>query len=158
MTVVIAEPVSGRSLVPDHLFQRLVARIVTDEQIAHPLAERIMAQALAFVKTCGDHPELTLSPSQLVDIGWHTFILRTREYAAFCQRVAGRFIHHAPTDDGPHDAGDPRAVLRDTINALEASGFAVDTEMWEPHARAGKCNDDGGGTCHQCHAGCYDSP
>ncbi|MGH8905631.1 MAG: glycine-rich domain-containing protein [Egibacteraceae bacterium] len=158
MTAVIAERVSGRSLVPDHLFARLIARIVVDEQIARPLAERIMAQALAFVKTCADNPGVPLSPSRLVDIGWHTFILHTREYAAFCQRVAGRFIHHTPTEGGPYDVAGPDAVLRSTINAIEASGFAVDPQLWEPHTSLGKCSDDGGGKCHQCYAGCYNSP
>lgn len=158
MTPAIAERVSGRSLVPDPVFARLVARIVADEQIERPLAERIMDQALAFVKTCADNPGVPLSPSKLVDIGWHTFILHTCEYAAFCQHMAGRFIHHAPTDGGLHNVGDPHATLGNTINALTLSGFAVDAELWGPRASVGKCTDDEGGKCHQCHAGCYDSP
>lgn len=101
---------------------------------------------------------MPLSPSHLVDIGWHAFILHTREYAAFCQRVAERFIHHAPTDGGPHDIGDPHAVLHDTINAIKSSGFAVDPELWGPCASPGSSSDKGGGKCHQCYAGCYDSP
>jgi hypothetical protein len=117
-----------------------------------------MDQALAFVKTCADNPRMPLSPSRLVDIGWHTFTLHTCEYAAFCQRVAGRFIHHAPTDGGPHNVGDPHATLGNTINALTSSGFAVDAELWEPCVSVGKCTDDGDDKCHQCHAGCYNSP
>ena len=35
-----------------------------------------------------------LSPE--VDEVWHTFILFTREYAAFCQEAFGEFIHHVP--------------------------------------------------------------
>jgi len=37
-----------------------------------------------------------LTPTPLADIGWHAFILHTADYAAFCQRLAGRFIHHVP--------------------------------------------------------------
>ena len=85
-------------------------------------------------------------------------LLRTGEYVAFCQRVAGRFIHHLPTDSGPHDVGDPHATLGNTIKALTSSGFAVDTELWEPGASLGKCTDDGDDKCHQCHTGCYNSP
>lgn len=33
-----------------------------------------------------------------VDRLWHTFITFTREYAAFCEQVAGRFIHHVPAE------------------------------------------------------------
>ena len=35
-----------------------------------------------------------LSPE--VDEIWHTFILFTREYAAFCREAFGEFIHHVP--------------------------------------------------------------
>lgn len=31
-----------------------------------------------------------------VDNMWHTFLLFTQEYADFCDRVAGRFLHHVP--------------------------------------------------------------
>jgi hypothetical protein len=31
-----------------------------------------------------------------VDECWHTFIIFTKEYADFCDKVLGRFIHHAP--------------------------------------------------------------
>jgi hypothetical protein len=31
-----------------------------------------------------------------VDEIWHTFLLFTREYAAFCQAAFGSFIHHVP--------------------------------------------------------------
>lgn len=56
-----------------------------------------MEQTLAFLAATANQADKPLSPSQPVDIGWHAFILYTREYAEFCQRVAGRFIHHVPT-------------------------------------------------------------
>lgn len=37
--------------------------------------------------------------SKHVDNLWHTFILFTKEYAQFCNKFAGKFIHHAPTID-----------------------------------------------------------
>lgn len=37
-------------------------------------------------------------PSKVVDVAWHEFILRSREYAAFCERAFGRYLHHAPDD------------------------------------------------------------
>lgn len=33
-----------------------------------------------------------------VDRLWHTFVLFTREYAEFCDQVAGHFIHHVPAE------------------------------------------------------------
>lgn len=35
-------------------------------------------------------------PSRAVDVAWHEFILFTREYADFCQRAFGGYLHHAP--------------------------------------------------------------
>jgi len=37
--------------------------------------------------------------SEIVDEVWHTFILFTKEYADFCNKVMGKFIHHEPNVD-----------------------------------------------------------
>jgi hypothetical protein len=74
-----------------------------------------------------------------------TFILYTKDYAAFCQDIAGRFIHHLP-DDGPdareHPAGHPGVRAR-TLDAIERAGYAVDPELWRL-ADGGKCTP-----CHE---------
>lgn len=87
--------------------------------------------------------------ADLVDIGWHTFILYTREYAAFCAKLAGHFIHHAP-DDVPGESG-TGGSLAATIDAMQAAGYWVDPALWP---KAADCSQK----CNQCHAGCYDSP
>ena len=108
-----------------------------------------MEQALAFLATCAANPGASLGPSGTVDIGWHTFLMYTREYAEFCQRAAGRFIHHAPDDD-PSILG-TGGGLAATIEAMEAAGYRVDPVVWPTSA---ECQQK----CNQCHAGCYDSP
>jgi len=108
-----------RDLLPASLFDRLAARITIAEHVDHHEAELIMDDGLAFLRDCAVNPEQRLSPSPRADLGWHTFILFTKDYAEFCQRIAGRFIHHVPTGDNATD-----------------------------------CDSK----CHQCHAGCYDSP
>jgi hypothetical protein len=40
--------------------------------------------------------ELIGMPSKLVDVAWHQMILRTREYAGFCTRAFGQYLHHTP--------------------------------------------------------------
>lgn len=35
-------------------------------------------------------------PSRVVDDLWHSFILDTRAYQAFCKKAFGRFLHHLP--------------------------------------------------------------
>ncbi|MEU5722740.1 hypothetical protein ABZ783_13055 [Micromonospora sp. NPDC047738] len=146
---------TGRALVPDELFAQLTARIAHDHpELAADLPARIMDQALAFLAACATATE-PLGPSDLVDVGWHTFILHTRQYADFCQRVAGRFIHHQPDppseETGP-SVPEPLGVpISRAVAAIRAAGLAIDQELW---VGAAECQSK----CNQCHAGCHDSP
>jgi hypothetical protein len=156
MTAPAPECTTVRSLVSEDLFGRLAARVAADEQLPAELAERIIEQTLVFLlaasRNQGGRP---LAPSAMVDLGWHAFVLYTRQYAAFCDRIAGRFLHHAPTDDG-RATGDPAATRRRTVAALTATGYPVDADLWSTGA---DCDVSGeGDSCSQCHAGCTDSP
>ncbi|ONH31502.1 hypothetical protein BL253_09210 [Pseudofrankia asymbiotica] len=135
-----APPRRGRDLLDDALFTRLAARVAYDRPEHSDLAERIVDQAIAFVVTCAARGPRGLVPSPLVDIGWHTFILPTRDYATFCARVAGRFIHHVPCD--PTDAGRPRGGQVATIAAIETAGFLVDPDLWAATDKKRQCDPD----------------
>ena len=140
--------INPRTLIPHSLFVRLVARIVEDEQLDKAYADRIMEQTLGFLLACVANPGAGLSPSETVDIGWHTFILYTREYAHFCQQIAGRFIHHAPNDlDTLGRAPSEVEAIGATVAAMRAAGLPVDPELWLPKSN-----------CSQCYAGCADDP
>jgi hypothetical protein len=172
----VGAALTNRHLVDEELWQRLVNRIVKDERMELALAERIMDQALGFLLLCALYRKRSrirrfldwvlafvrwrpqraqpgYSPSELVDIGWHTFILYTREYAAFCQRVAGRFIHHLPADEpatafsirSTPDAGNVD-YLRRTVAAMRAWGITVDEPLWLGIHASG-CGGNGGGPC-----------
>jgi hypothetical protein len=104
---------SNRSLIDTKLWTRLVNRIVKDENISLELAEESLDQALGFLKRCANGTGGNV-PTPLEDIGWHTFILYTREYAEFCYRIAGRFIHHSPTDE---DGVESTAQCEDTCRS-----------------------------------------
>ncbi|MGH3914372.1 MAG: glycine-rich domain-containing protein [Pseudonocardiaceae bacterium] len=130
MTSLITNRLSGRALVSKDLFERMVARIVADEQIERQLAERIMDQALAFLLACAGSQDKPLSPSKLIDIGWHTFILYTREYAAFCDEIAGYFIHHVPDDEKTASVEPAEQALARSVEAIQAAGLVVDTDLW----------------------------
>lgn len=151
MTVAI-EPATGRSLVSDQLFERLVSTIIRGHRLSPAVATRIVDQALVFLAACAKNPAARLGPSRLVDIGWHTFVLHTRDYRQFCDRVAGRFIDHVPTEEEDETADGPEAAatLRRTVRAIREAGFTVDTLLWPSAA-------DSGSSCSQCHNGCTDS-
>ncbi|TDD25594.1 hypothetical protein E1287_37160 [Actinomadura sp. KC06] len=52
----------------------------------------------------------------------------TIEYAEFCDRVAGRFLHHVPIMIEDISSG---AAMARTIPALHATGYQVDMEFWD---------------------------
>ena len=57
--------------------------------------------------------------SKYVDDLWHTFILFTKEYAAFCNKFAGRFIHHLPITD-------QEKKLEDKIKVYQEFDFFIE--------------------------------
>ncbi|MGW2681666.1 glycine-rich domain-containing protein [Streptomyces sp. NPDC001414] len=151
MTIALERPVGTAdplTLVNPEVADRLTCRIVTDHpEISATIARRIVGQAAAFIAASGRQPGQFLAPSELVDHGWHAFILHTVDYAEFCQRVAGRFVHHVPTVEDETIPGGPQATRGRTLAAITAAGYVIDEELWPDMA-----------DCTQCHEGCTDSP
>ncbi|UPT41757.1 MULTISPECIES: hypothetical protein [Streptomyces] len=153
MTIALERPVGTTdpaTLIAPEVMERLAARITKD----HPdtelaTARRIIGQAAAFLAASAALPGAELSPSKAVDVGWHTWILHTVDYAEFCERVAGRFIHHVPTPDAETGEGSDAARQR-TLDAITVAGYRIDHDLWPDAAKMGDCS--------QCHAGCSDSP
>lgn len=150
MSVLLEKKPTGRSLVSEELFERLVSRIVKDEGHDRDLAERIMDQALVFLAACTQEHGAPLSPTPLVDVGWHTFILHTRDYSEFCQRIAGRMIHHVPDVE----TVTPRAATdrqQHTIDVILATGYEMDRGLWLADS-GGNCNTGDSGEPGHCTA------
>ncbi|MEU2763188.1 hypothetical protein [Streptomyces sp. NPDC007094] len=138
------------TLVTAEVMERLAARIAKDHPGTDlPTARRIIGQAAGFLAASATLPGSELSPSKAVDVGWHTFILHTVDYAEFCERVAGRFIHHVPTLDAETEERSSATRTR-TLDAITAAGYRIDHDLWPDTARMNECS--------QCHAGCRDSP
>lgn len=62
----------------------------SEEQTEQGVAE--MLKYLYLVGITADH----LTPSHLVDMVWHEFILFTKKYMTYCQDKFSRYIHHFP--------------------------------------------------------------
>lgn len=151
MTITLEHPVGTTdpiTLLDPQVSERLIRRVALDHpEISETTARRIVGQAAAFIAASGQQPGQSLAPSQLVDIGWHTFILHTVDYAAFCERVVGRFVHHVPTDEDEQMPGGAEETRDRTLLAIAAAGYTVDLELWPDVAK-----------CNQCYAGCTNSP
>ncbi len=139
-TTAIAVTTSPRELVSAELFGKLVARVVQDADVTPDHAERVVDQTIVFLKACADNRSgKVLSPSTQVDDGWHAFVLHTQDYAEFCQRIAGRFLHHRPMMNEDIRSG---AALARTIEAVRATGYPVDEDLWDRTQSCGSgCND-----------------
>ncbi len=57
--------------------------------------EQLLTEVLRFMNLTQIAAE-RLTPSHIVDLAWHEFILFTRYYADFCETQFGRFVHHHP--------------------------------------------------------------
>lgn len=133
------------SLISPALFARLAGRVERDAEVDRPLAERIVREALVFLVACGRTPGVPLSPSRTVDEGWHAFILHTREYAEFCDRVVGHFIHHTPDEEPGGDRLEAEARVLSTVAHLRSAGLPADEELWS--GRGGSCSSQCGRCC-----------
>lgn len=137
---------TNRHLVDEKQWNRLIYSIQKDHDVDRGLSERIMDQALGFLKLCAISNG-RYSPSRFVDIGWHTFMLDSKAYTDWCDLHAGTYIHHYPL--GENEGGSETGGVAATVAALKTHGIYVDEELW---FGPGDCNNDGGGSL--CYQGC----
>lgn len=91
--------------------------VVKMYRIEQGLSERVALEhgreLRRFLALCALNPDAGYGMAGAVDDLWHTLILCTEHYAAFCDAVAGQFIHHTPAFvRQPPDGGYER-FLRD---------------------------------------------
>lgn len=125
-----------RDLVTPEMFQLMVDDVVTFDKVTRSYAERGVEQFLVFMKAWGDTMAevggapakwVKFPPSPAVDKIWHRSMMRTRAFAAVCDRVAGRYMHHLPIMDEDIRSG---AASERAIAAMRATGYRVDLEWW----------------------------
>src|SRR5262245_36724734 len=74
----------------------IVARYCKEENVSETYAREVERELRRYLAICAIYPDQTIPMYGPADKLWHVFITFTRDYAAFCQKVAGRFIHHTP--------------------------------------------------------------
>ncbi|WP_062204858.1 hypothetical protein [Streptomyces sp. NBRC 109706] len=117
-----------RALLTPGAFGGVVATVVDNNPgMALHTAERIVMEALKFVDAAAQFPTVKITPSNVVDEGWHALILHTNLYDKLCERL-GRFVHHWPErpDAERHD----QHALTYTVAIIERAGHTVDSELW----------------------------
>ncbi|WP_328298746.1 hypothetical protein OG389_13645 [Streptomyces sp. NBC_00435] len=144
MTTMVETPVAlrhGRDLVSPELFEKLSAFCADEYGQELSVARKVMDQALAFLKVMGDAKAFDMAPSEIVDPGWHTFMLHTQDYAAWCEEQFGHFVHHAPNSKIR-----TRPLMVSVADRIKAAGFEVDERLWGTSADCNQpaCCGDGG--------------
>lgn len=81
-------------------------KVIPDEK-----AQILFAELEVFLSSAASSCRV---PSKEVDEAWHEFILFTRQYADYCIKKFGRFIHHVP--DMPLEGEDPNPDLSKCSN------------------------------------------
>lgn len=112
-----------------------------------------------FLLACGEAPRLRAAmPSRTVDEAWHEFVLHTLDYAMFCDKAYGTFLHHRPEESMSEDERAHQghgAMVATWLAATRAEGlertthtmpalFASDLEAGVPgaHRWIGWCGTD----------------
>src|SRR4051812_27533059 len=75
--------------------KQVMMKFAVDNKVTLQESARVFRKMMAYLRRAAGTP-VGLSPEPDVDKMWHTFILFTREYSAFCHSKFGRFIHHVP--------------------------------------------------------------
>lgn len=76
----------------------LIRRFSQDHTISETEALERFEETKKFLVVAASNPAKAYSPSKKVDEMWHSFLLNTKDYLTFCDRV-GSFMHHVPSDE-----------------------------------------------------------
>ncbi|WP_416671930.1 glycine-rich domain-containing protein [Egbenema bharatensis] len=90
-------------------YQLMIAK--TGPQWTKTKTVKAISRYLRFLYLVHQYPSLQLAPTYEIDQVWHQHILDTQKYAADCQWLFGRLIHHFPYF-GVRNSADRHALLQ----------------------------------------------
>ena len=90
----------------------LVTKIARSLLCNREEAVQALEEVIKFMSICAEDDASLATPSQRVDLAWHEFILFTRAYGEFCNRIFGKMIHHQPGGKPEANASQYRETLR----------------------------------------------
>lgn len=140
--------------------QAVIERYCRDYDVSRETGERHARELRRFLVLCALNPEVRYGMRGNVDDIWHTFLIYSRDYAAFCDVVAGTFVHHVPEGgaEGSESArAESRASYDRTLADYETSfGQPPPKDIW-PRIAAAKGltgSEACGSSCSRCGHGC----
>jgi hypothetical protein len=87
----------SKSEVITYQLPELVERFEDKLKLNNAEARLLFVDLLQFLFVCGSNVGRgPLAPPPEIDTAWHEFLMFTSQYADFCYKYFGRFIHHVP--------------------------------------------------------------
>lgn len=98
-SITLTEQVEARlQALEDYDLSAVVSRLKRKQLLPEYLIDDAAYEFKRLMALCVIGHRGIVVPCEPVDEVWHTFMLFTREYAEFCRRVAGGFLHHSPPE------------------------------------------------------------
>lgn len=107
----------------------VIARYMKDEGLTKEIALEHERELKRFLAMCALNPNAHYGMRGPIDEIWHTFLMFTRDYAQFCEIVAGRFIHHVP-ETGKSGGKSGESYIRFLEDYEKIFGQPAPAEYW----------------------------
>ncbi len=80
---------------PNYINRYVSAKIAKDLQCSDEASVQLLKDVSNLLWMSSKSQEV-LVPSHVIDEAWHIFILFSEQYAAFCDKYCGGYVHHRP--------------------------------------------------------------
>lgn len=125
------------------------ARYIRDEGLTEDLAKDHERELKRYLSLCAINPHAHYGMRGPIDNLWHTFLIFSRDYSTFCEKVAGRFIHHVPECEDREKSG-PNTYLKFLDDYEDIFGHPAPAQYWPRPALPGVIAEcQGCNTCSQ---------
>jgi hypothetical protein len=117
-------------------FTLLKTKLVEERGWTVELADEVEELYRKFLALNARYPDRKICPTGPIDDFWHAHILDTRAYAADCDLLFGRFLHHFPYFGmrGPADRADLEQTFQESVE-LFIIHFGIDPTAGDTEAR-----------------------
>ncbi len=121
----------------------LVSKIVVGAEVTEEEVPLLLEEVLRFLFLIRMGNQI-LTPSHIVDMAWHEFILCTRYYAQFCEEHFEKFIHHHP--GGLEE--DNHRQFHQTLKLYALAFGEISSKYWGPAATFTEISEES--ACGSC--------
>src|SRR3989344_2244393 len=118
----------------------MVARYAKKHGVTIEAAQHLFEETKKFLVLAATMKD-PISPSEELDEMWHHFVLHTKDYAEFCSKHFGKFIHHTPTETS--FIGNRGEMMEQAIQLFGG----VDVSIWPKAVAGAPCDGGGEGSC-----------